>query len=70
MCICAVCVLCCAKFHSGEHYKIGNFSVGNLLREANNPEVEDCMMNAKIVPLKITIGILMDAVAKSKFEML
>ena len=53
-----------------EHYKIGNFSVGNLLREANNPEVEDCMMNAKIVPLKITIGILMDAVAKSKFEML
>merc|ERR1712032_701717 len=27
-------------------------------------------MNARIVPLKITIGILMDAVAKSKFEVL
>ena len=53
-----------------DHYNIGNFSVGNLLREANNPEVEDCMMNARIVPIKITCEILMAAVMESQFDLL
>ena len=53
-----------------DFYKIGNFSVGQLLRETDNPTVENCMMKAKIVPIEITCEILMEAVKKSNHEIL
>ena len=53
-----------------DFYNIGNFSVGQLLRETDNPTVEKCMMKAKIVPIEITCEILMEAVKKSNHEIL